>query len=61
MFKKALVTFLVLAMLFNVGCFFGWTDDGVVITFLKDYDLEKKTSTSNKIKLAWGLVELETK
>ena len=56
--KKVII---ILFLLFTSGCAFVWTDDIVLITLFKDYDLVKGTSTSNKLKAEYKpFVEMET-
>ncbi len=47
--RLILLLFLFIALTGLSGCALYWSDDGLLITFMKDYDLIKKTSTSHKL------------
>lgn len=63
--SKGMILKVAMVLAFTVltaGCALVWTDNMLLITFMKDYNLEKGTSTSNKLKAEYKpLIELETK
>ena len=62
--KKRLIVLIILfiALAPLSGCALYWSDDALIITCFKDYDLIKKTSTSNKVKGEYKpFIEVETR
>jgi hypothetical protein len=57
---KYTIIVMLLALLMQ-GCALYWSDDALLITCFKDYDLKKLTSTSNKVKGEYRpFIEVET-
>ena len=50
-FTLPLLIFYLIVILFMGGCFVYWTDDALILTCLKDYDLKEKTSTVHPLKV----------